>query len=571
MNKERHQIIKQLSSGGSGDFGCVYQARDTQLDRDIAIKRFKNESSPSQNELKEQLLTEAKILAGLRHPNIVSIYDVIENENGGDIIMELIDGDTLDTVIKKTPLDLQQFLFVAIQLLSAIATAHEHRVLHCGLKPSNIMLTDLSRSNHKTTVIDFGISPSQDETSSSKSGTQRIVGSIHFVAPEVIESNIHSEASDIYSIGCIFYYALTGQYPFKGDSPVAIMASHMRNDFILIRQHLPDLPSPFCQWLESHIQYQQDDRVESCRESLNALMQLEGVDAQEALSAMSHDSSLNDSMQNSLSTITKANLTLSTKQQEEFQAEFEENKRTHPGTTPQGMVPMAESVHQVRPQDMWYFSIDEIRKGPVPFSKICELIAEGFICPKDLIYQQRLGEWIPAIEIPEFKEDFQVAEAMPPRPKRKERVSLRNSQRIRAQRAAAKAAKTRLSKEEKKPFASEISLMLVVSCLAIAFLVFQPTQWQGCLLMTSLILILSSLILTRIRMNQYDARWMVPAILLPVLSDIAFAALKPKHGGQSFLLLVLGVALFVYCSSHRYSNDLVSDFNLEFVSELLTE
>jgi serine/threonine-protein kinase len=145
MNKERHQIIKQLSSGGSGDFGCVYQARDTQLDRDIAIKRFKNESSPSQNELKEQLLTEAKILAGLRHPNIVSIYDVIENENGGDIIMELIDGDTLDTVIKKTPLDLQQFLFVAIQLLSAIATAHEHRVLHCGLKPSNIMLTDLSR------------------------------------------------------------------------------------------------------------------------------------------------------------------------------------------------------------------------------------------------------------------------------------------------------------------------------------------------------------------------------------------------------------------------------------------
>ena len=568
MNKERHQIIKQLGSDG---FGCVYQARDTQLDRDIVIKRLKTVSSSSQNELKEQLLTEAKVLAGLKHPNIVSIYDVTENENGGDIIMELIEGDALDTVVKEAPLDLQQFLFVATQLLSAIATAHEHSILHCDLKPANIMLTEMSRSNYQTTVIDFGMSPPHDESSSSKSGTQHIVGSIHFIAPEIIESNINTEASDIYSLGCIFYYALTGQYPFKGDSPVVIMASHMSNDFIPIRQHLPELPGSFCQWLESHIQYKQDDRIESCRESLNALMQLEDIDVQEALSVISHDSSLNDSMQHSLSTLTKANLKLSAKQEAEFQAEFEQSKRTNLSTTPQNMVPMAERVHQVRPQDMWYFSIHDVRKGPVPFSKVCELIAEGFIRSNDLIYQQRIGEWTPAMQIPEFKEEFQVAEAMPPRPKRKKRISLRNSQRIRAQRAAAKAAKIRVTREEEKPFASEITLLLVVSCLATAFLLFQPTQWQGCLLVTSLILIMGSLILTRIRMNQYDARWIIPAILLPVVSDIAFASLKPKHGAQSFLILVLGVALFVYCSSHRYSNDLVSDFNLEFVSELLTE
>ena len=87
--------------------------------------------------------------------------------------MELIEGETLDVAVKKSPLDLQQFLFVATQLLSAIATAHEHSILHCDLKPSNIMLTELDRSNYQATVLDFGMSPSPDDSSSSKSGTQR--------------------------------------------------------------------------------------------------------------------------------------------------------------------------------------------------------------------------------------------------------------------------------------------------------------------------------------------------------------------------------------------------------------
>jgi len=564
MKKERHQIIKQLGSGG---FGCVYQARDTQLERDIAIKRLKTESYSGHLELQQQLLTEAKVLAGLKHPNIVSIYDVIETETGGDIIMELIEGETLDVVVKKSPLVLQQFLFVATQLLSAIATAHEHSILHCDLKPSNIMLTELDRSNYQATVLDFGMSPSPDDSSSSKSGTQRIVGSIHFMAPEVIESNINTEASDIYSLGCLFYYALTGQYPFTGDSPVVIMASHMRNDFIPIRQILPELPDSFCQWLESHFQYKQDERIESCRESLNAMMQLEGVEGLEALSEITHDSNLDNSMLDSLLSLTKSNLKLSTKQQEEF----DKSKRTTPVTPPQDMVPMCQRVNQARPQDMWYFSIDDVRKGPVPFTKVCELIAEGFIRSNDLIYQHRIGEWTPAIQIPEFKEEFQVAESMPPRPKRKKKVSLRNSQRIRAQRAAARAAKIRVTRDEPLPFPTEITSLVVLSCLAAGFILFQPMLWQGCLLITSLLFILSSLILTRVRMKQDDPRWLIPSVFLPVLSDLAFACIKPKHGAQSFQLLVLGVLLFLYCSSHSYSNDFLSQFHLELVSKLLNK
>ncbi|MEO1856622.1 MAG: protein kinase [Rubritalea sp.] len=564
MRKERHQITRKIGSGG---FGCVYQARDTHLDRDIAIKRLKTENYTNHIELKEQLLTEAKVLAGLRHPNIVSIYDVIETETGGDIIMELIEGVTLDKVVKEGNLDFQQFLFIATQLLSAMATAHEHSILHCDLKPCNIMLTELDRSNYQATVLDFGMSPSQDDTSSSKSGHQRIVGSIHFMAPEVIESNVNTEASDIYSIGCLFYYALTGEFAFTGDSSVVIMASHIRNDFIPIKEHLPNLPNSFCEWLESHIHYKQEDRIESCRESLNALLQLEGIDAIKSLSKISYDSHLNNSMLNSLAPITKATVKLSAKQQ----AEFDNSKRAKTVTPAQDMIPMSERVNQVRPQDMWYFSIDGKRKGPVQFSKICELIAEGFIRSNDPIYQYRIGEWTPAVQIPEFTEEFKMAQAMPPRPERKEQISLRNSQGIRAQGAAGITSQIRVTQDKKPPFPIEITVAVVLSCLVATFLFFQPRLWQGCLVVTSLLFLLASLILTRIRMIQCNPKWLIPAILLPVVSDFTFACLKPKHGAQNFLLLIFGVLLFLYSSNHRYPNDFLYEFHLEFTSKLLSQ
>ena len=557
---ERHKIIKHL-----GSTGFVYLAHDTQLERDVAIKRLSSEANTKQTELKQQLLTEAKLLAGLKHPSIVSIYDVIETATGGDIIMEFVEGDTLENVVNKGPLELKSFLYVAAQLLSAIATAHEHGILHCDLKPSNIMLLELDRSRYKTTVLDFGMPLSQDQTSDSKSSTQQIVGSIHFIAPEVIESNTTTEASDIYSIGCLLYYALTGKFPFAGDSPVVIMAAHMRNDFIPIQQLVPALPASLCQWLEAHLHYKQDDRVGSCRKSLDALMLLEGIEGLEALSEICNDNNFEELILDSLSSSKKSNITLSAKQQEEF----EKSKKPSPSATPQDMVPMSDRINQVRPQDMWYFSIAGERKGPVPFDKVCELIAEGFIRSNDAIYQHRIGEWTPASEIPEFKVDFEEALAMPPRPERKEKIIARNSQRIKAQRAAAKAAQTHTVKEQEQPFPTEITVLIIFSSLAAACLFFQPILWQACLLVTSLLLILTSLIMTRVRMNQCDARWVIPAILLPVLSDLIFAILKPKHGGQSFLLLVLAALLTFYCSSHRYANDVLSQLTLDRLTDLL--
>lgn len=560
--KVRHQILDKLGSGG---FGCVYKALDTQLDREVAIKRLKAESYVDHIELKEQMLSEAKILAGLRHPNIVSIYDVIDSDTGGDIVMELIEGSTLDQVISKGPLKVEQFLFVATQLLSAMATAHEHNILHCDLKPSNIMLSDLEDGNYHATVLDFGMSPSKDEEPKTKTGAQRLVGSIYFMAPEIIESGITSPESDIYSLGCLFYYMLTGHHPFDGECTVTVMASHMRNAFIPIQQHKDDLPDSLSSWIESHIQHKPEDRISSCRDSLNSLLKLEDLKPLETLAEVYPNSDFSNTMLHSLSSLTKVNVKISDKQKEEFA----KSKRTNPSITPADQVPLEERVQQVRPENLWYFSIDDVRKGPVHFSKVCELIAEGFIRSNDPIYQHRIGQWTPAIQIPEFKDEFQAAKVMPPRPKRKKKISLRNSARVRAQKAIAKAAQVRVTREEVKPFPTEITTVITVCCLVSAVLLWNIDFWQQALLAASLMLVLSSLILTRIRMNQHEARWIIPAVFIPVLTDAIFALLRPKLGAQSFTLMLLGLGLFTYTATHRYANDVISQLHLDGLSEWL--
>ncbi|MFC4995469.1 protein kinase domain-containing protein [Rubritalea tangerina] len=560
--KERHQIIKQLGAGG---FGSVYLARDTQLDRDVAIKRLKAENYADHLELKEQLLTEAKVLAGLRHPNIVSIFDVIETDTGGDIIMELIEGETLDSIINEKPLTIEQFLFVSTQLLSAIATAHEHNIIHCDLKPSNVMLVPLENDNYQATVLDFGLSPSKEGSTNNKKTNQKLVGSIYFMAPELLEAGITSKQSDIYSMGCLFYYMLTGKHPFDGDSPVIIMASHMRNAYTPIQELLPEIPESLASWIADHIKYDPDARVQTCRDSLNKLLKLEGIKPLETFAEAYEDSSLNNTMLHSLSSLTKASVKLSKKQQEEF----EKSKKNSSAIQQQPMTALADRVHQARPQDLWYFSIDDVRKGPVPFAKVCELIAEGFIRSNDPIYHHRIGEWTPAVQIPEFKEEFQSAKAMPPRPKRKKKVSLRNSQRIRAQKAAAKAAQIKIEQEDPLPFPLEIVTTVVLSSLTLATITWSPFPWQSILTVSAFLFFITGLIIARIRMNQDDPRWLIPAIFIPIVTDLLYAIFSPKEGLQAFVMTLLGIAFFVYCSLHRTLGDFLEHTGLGFLSRLI--
>ncbi|WP_018970711.1 protein kinase domain-containing protein [Rubritalea marina] len=564
---ERHQIIRKLGSGG---FGSVYLAHDTKLDRDVALKRLDLNNDGACHKLSNQLLSEAKILAGLKHPSIVSVFDVIESDKGGDIIMEFIEGESLDKVVGSKPLSLESFCYISTQLLSAMESSHSHGVLHCDLKPANILLSKLDNENYHATVLDFGMSfkNSDKDVSEQELNNHSVVGSIHCMAPEVLDNQIPSAQSDLYSLGCLFYYMLTGKYPFDGDSSVLIMAAHMRNAFIPLKEVAPELPEALCQWVETHLSQEPSERFAKCQDSLRQLLSIEGIDALKHYAEVNMDQNLTESTLDAASSHTKTSIKLS-KQQE---AEFNRSKKGGPATAPMAAesTPLADRVEQQRPQNMWYFSIDGNRKGPVPFSKVCELIADGYIKEHDQIYQQRIGQWTPAKEIPEFKEEFQEAVVKPPRPPKKKKVALRNSQRIRAQKAAIKAAKVKVEMIEKPDSPIEIITLIGLGICVGAFLYLFPEMWQMTFSAAALGLVICGMIFSRMRMMADDTRWVLTSLILPVFTDIIYAIVSPQKGTQAVILQLLGFALFFYASSHRSPDDFLFATQLDFLSNLLS-
>lgn len=557
----RHQIYELLGSGG---FASVYKARDSQLGRDIAIKRLKHKSSDDHRQLREQMLAEAKILASLHHPNIVTIHDVIETDEGADIVMEFISGSTLADVVNSAPLEVNQFIFIATQLLSALTTAHENNVLHGDLKPINVMLTRLEDENYQATLIDFGVSPSlETDKPISQTKEQSLVGSIHFMAPEQLEKKNTSPQSDIYSLGCLFYYMLTGQYPFQGDSAVLVIASHMTHNFTPLQQVREDLPDSLCQWIESHLHLNPEERIPTCRESLDSLFQLKGLSTLDKFSEIHREKDMTRTgIIQSLSTLSRAKVQLSEKQKLEF-SKRKNSKLTDPATE---RIPLSSRFEQARPESLWYFSINNARKGPVHFSKICELIAQGFVRSNDTIWHPRIGQWTPAIEVPEFQEEFQAAKKMPPRPQNTKRVIVRESARVtQSVPTAQRLAKiNRNSQKSDKPLELALSVALTVTAILTVFL--EASLWQLILLVYSGLLALLALAINRFHMKAASLKWLLAGICLPILSDLAFACVKPKKGLQCVVMLLLALACFHYTTQHRYAEDYLSTEDFSFLN-----
>ena len=573
---ERHKIINKLGSGG---FGSVYLAHDTKLDRQVALKRLDIKTQDACSEMHEQLLSEAKVLAGLKHPSIVSVFDVIESAEGGDIIMELIEGETLNEVVGDTPISVENFCYLATQLHSAMESAHSHNVLHCDLKPQNIMLSELDNGHHHATVLDFGMSykPSKEGEPLAETTSPGMVGSIHFIAPEVLENKAPSPQSDIYSLGCLFYYMLTGKFPFNGESSILVMAAHMQNTYTPMSELTPEIPAGLCEWVERHLSLDPNLRFETCKAALKSMLEIEGVDVLKNYAEVNIDKALTESTLQTLSSLTKNNIKLS-KQQE---AEFEKHKKA-PVTQSMAKVPenaapiasaaptpLADRVEQQRPQNMWYFSIDGNRKGPVPFSKVCELIADGYIKGHDQIYQQRIGQWTPAKEIPEFKEEFQEAVVKPPRPPKKKKTSLRNSQRIRAQKEAIRAAKVKVEMIEKPDSPIEIISLVTLSIAVGGFVYINPDMWQMTFSAAALCFVICGVIFSRMRMMADDTRWVLTSLAIPFITDIIYAISSPSKGAQAIVLQLLGFALFFYASTHRSPDDFLFSTQLDFLSHLL--
>ena len=224
------RITGKLGEGGMGE---VYRAEDTTLDREVALKVMPTELASDPERL-ARFEREAKTLAALDHPNIVTIYTVEEADGVRFLTMQLVDGKQLSELIPRGGMPVDRIFEVAIPLAEALAAAHEKGVIHRDLKPGNIMVT----TDDRVKVLDFGLAKLQQDTAAvattearteALTGEGRILGTMPYMSPEQLEGKEIDARSDIFSFGAVLYEMATGERPFQGDTSVSLISSIVKD------------------------------------------------------------------------------------------------------------------------------------------------------------------------------------------------------------------------------------------------------------------------------------------------------------------------------------------------------
>lgn len=229
--QDRYEILEKIGSGGMSD---VFKALCHKLNRLVAIKLLKEEFS-SDSGFVSKFKMEAQAAARLSHPNIVNIYDVVDEENLHYIVMELIEGITLKNYIsKKGCLDVKEAIGVAMQVAQGIAAAHEQGIIHRDIKPQNIIIA----RDGKVKVADFGIA----RAASSQTLSATAVGSVHYISPEQARGGYSDVRSDIYSLGITMYEMVAGRVPFQGDNTVTVALAHLETPITPPSYYNEDIP-----------------------------------------------------------------------------------------------------------------------------------------------------------------------------------------------------------------------------------------------------------------------------------------------------------------------------------------
>lgn len=222
----RYQIIGNIGSGGMAN---VFLAHDLILDRDVAIKVLRFDFQDDQAAIR-RFQREALAAVELVHPNIVSVYDVGEEDGLQYLVMEYVKGMDLKRYIQTHyPIPFKTIVDIMEQVLSAVSIAHDHRIIHRDLKPQNILIDE----NNIAKITDFGIAIALSETSITQTNT--MLGSVHYLSPEQARGSMATDQSDIYAVGIILYELLTGNVPFDGESAVTIALKHFQEEIPSVR------------------------------------------------------------------------------------------------------------------------------------------------------------------------------------------------------------------------------------------------------------------------------------------------------------------------------------------------
>ncbi len=271
-----YTIVEKIGKGG---MGVVFVAKDNALDRNVALKVLSPEMVADSERLR-RFQREAKTLAALNHPNIVTIYSVENAEGFHFLTMELVEGRTLRKIVPKGGVPLSRFYEIALPLAEALSAAHERGIMHRDLKPENIMVTDSGRVK----VLDFGLAKPTLRKETSGAGdldpTQAltqdgiILGTLPYMSPEQAQGRAVDHRSDIFSVGIILYEMLSGTRPFAGETVSELICAILRDTPRPVTELRLDLPRGLEKIIRGCLEKNPDDRIQTGQELYDQLKEL---------------------------------------------------------------------------------------------------------------------------------------------------------------------------------------------------------------------------------------------------------------------------------------------------------
>ncbi|HEY4640875.1 MAG TPA: protein kinase [Thermoanaerobaculia bacterium] len=267
---DRFEIVRILGRGG---MGTVYLAKDQRLGRQVALKVLHLEQLAGEDR-RTRFLREARAVAAVRHQNVATIYEVDETDEGVPfLVMEYCEGETLSQRMRRRPLDSAEFLTIAKQISAGVAAAHDNGIVHRDIKSANIIIEPTGLVK----ILDFGLAKlvNRDVTASRDSSTGQLFGTLHYISPEQARGATADERSDLFSVGIVLYQMASGQLPFTGDAPLAILAKIRDSEpepFIPLD---PALPSPIFKIIGRLLQKDPKDRYQSARELQQDLQEID--------------------------------------------------------------------------------------------------------------------------------------------------------------------------------------------------------------------------------------------------------------------------------------------------------
>ncbi|HEX8565535.1 MAG TPA: protein kinase [Pyrinomonadaceae bacterium] len=262
----RYEIRKKIAAGGMGE---VYLAHDEQLDRLIALKILSGEFSLDEAR-RSRFRQEAKAASALNHPNIITIYEIGETDNGTFLATEFIEGETLREYLKRQPLSIARSLKVAEQVANALAAAHVANIIHRDIKPENIMI----RQDQIVKILDFGLakpvlrnvdgSQRSDEFAQTTPGV--VVGSVRYMSPEQARGLGVDERTDVWSLGVVLYEMLTGRQPFNGETASDTLAAVIYKEPEPLAQWVPNAPAELQRIVRKALRKEPEERYQNIKD-----------------------------------------------------------------------------------------------------------------------------------------------------------------------------------------------------------------------------------------------------------------------------------------------------------------